>query len=205
MITGLLLAAGAGRRLGAPKAELVLGGTRLIDRAVQVLREGGCEEVLAVVRSALVIVDGARTVVNPTPDEGMGSSLRCGLAALPPQCSACVVLLVDLPAIRAAEVAAVIEAHRAGAELVAVRRAGLRSHPVLVGRGWYPEFAAAAVGDEGGRGFFRAHQAATVFIDYPEPIRDIDTVEDLRAAELSLAEPERPKQPVPSETPPPAE
>ena len=51
-------------RLGAPKAEVVLGGQRLVDRAVFTLRAGGCDEVLAVVRSDAVSVDGARAIVN---------------------------------------------------------------------------------------------------------------------------------------------
>lgn len=203
MITGLVLAAGAGRRLGQPKAELVLSGRRLIDRAIDTLREGGCDQVLAVVRSGRVSADGARLIVNPTPDEGMGSSLRYGLAGLPADSSACLVLLVDLPAIRPAEIAAVLAAHRQGADLVAVRRAGVRSHPVLVARRWYAEFAEAAVGDQGGRAFFAAHLADTAFLDYPDPISDIDTAEDLALAELS--ELGRPVPPAPSERARPAE
>lgn len=202
MITGLVLAAGAGRRLGRPKAEVRLGGYRLIDRAVAILSDGGCDEVLTVVRSADVIAAGARTVLNPDPDEGMGSSLRWGLAALKPESVACVVLLVDMPTIRAVEVAAVIDAHRQGADLVAVRRAGVRSHPVLVGCRWYAEFAAAASGDQGGRSFFAAHRDDTAFLDYPDPIRDIDTSEDLRQAELGLLEgaPGVPEWPAQSDT-----
>jgi CTP:molybdopterin cytidylyltransferase MocA len=93
-----------------------------------------------------------------------------------------VVLLVDLVGVQPSEVAAVLQRHRAGAEIVAVRRAGMRSHPVLVSRRWYSEFAAAAAGDQGGREFFARHQADTEFLDYPDPINDLDTAEDLRRA-----------------------
>ncbi|MDT4919050.1 MAG: hypothetical protein QOH89_3750, partial [Pseudonocardiales bacterium] len=44
-----MLAAGAGARMGGPKAELVVGGVRLLDRAVETAREAGCDLVLAVV------------------------------------------------------------------------------------------------------------------------------------------------------------
>lgn len=181
-VTGVVLAAGAGRRLGRPKAEVLVGGRRLIDRAVRTLRDGGCAEVIAVVRSSQVAAEGARLVVNPEPDEGMGSSLRCALAASSTS-QAWVVLLVDLPAVTAAEVSSVIGAYRGGADLVAIRRAGQRSHPVLVSRRWLPEFAAAAVGDSGGRRFFAEHLAETTFIDLAEPTSDIDTEEDLRLAD----------------------
>ncbi len=205
MITGLVLAAGAGRRLGQPKAELLLGGQRLVDRAIGILTEGGCDEVLAVLRSAQVEVTGARAVLNPNPDQGMGSSLRCGLAATGEASTACVVLLVDLPMVRPVEVAATIQAHRDGADLVAVRRAGSRSHPVLVARRWYADFAAAAAGDRGGRRFFAEHAGQTVFLDYPEPIWDIDTPQDLRLAEFRLNGPAQPEPRAPSGITPPAE
>jgi CTP:molybdopterin cytidylyltransferase MocA len=183
-VTGIVLAAGAGRRLGRPKADLDFGGQRLVDRAVGTLRAGGCAEVLAVLRPGQAAADGARTVVNPEPDRGMGSSLRCALAELAsdPRSQACVVLLVDLVDVRPAEVAAVIGRHRAGSEIVAVRRAGQRSHPVLVSRRWYAELAAAAEGDQGGREFFGRHLQDTSFLDYPDPISDIDTAEDLSRA-----------------------
>jgi nicotine blue oxidoreductase len=183
-VNGIVLAAGAGSRLGRPKADVELGGQRLVDRAVATLRAGGCAEVLAVLRPEQAGAAGARTVVNPDPDRGMGSSLRCALAELAadPRSAACVVLLADLVGVRPAEVAAVIERHRAGAAIVAVRRAGQRSHPVLVSRRWYLEFAAAAVGDQGGRDFFARRLADTSFLDYPDPISDIDTAEDLSRA-----------------------
>jgi CTP:molybdopterin cytidylyltransferase MocA len=181
-ITGIVLAAGAGRRLGRPKADVVLGGQRLVDRAVATLLSGGCAEVLAVLRPDQAAAADARTVVNSEPDRGMGSSLCCALAELRPDSGACVVLLVDLVGVRPDEVAAVIERHRAGAEIVAVRRSGRRSHPVLVGRPWYAELAAAAVGDQGGRDFFDRHANDTSFVDYPDPISDIDTAEDLSRA-----------------------
>lgn len=196
-VVGLVLAAGAGRRLGQPKAEVVVGAERLVDRAVRTLGAGGCREVLAVVRSADLRVPGARIVVNPEPDAGMGSSLRCGLEAVFGPATdwprgfvaqACLITLVDLYDVEAADVAAVLQAHRGGAEIVAIRRAGQRSHPVLVARRWYAEILRAAVGDQGGRAFFADRAADTVFIDVPRPISDIDTPDDLRQVRLRAGE-----------------
>jgi len=212
-VIGIVLAAGAGRRLGQPKAEIMVAGERLVDRAVRTLRAGGCAEVLAVVRSAELVVPGARTVVNPDPDAGMGSSLRCGLdAALAGAAAgpggadvpegaggpdapfdasvpdACLITLVDLYDVEAADVASVLDAFRAGAGIVAVRRAGQRSHPVLVSRRWYAALAASAVGDQGGRSFFADRVADTVFVDVPDSISDIDTPQDLRQARRRAAQ-----------------
>jgi len=179
MVTGLVLAAGAGRRLGQPKAELIVRGERLIDHAVATLREGGCEDVIAVVRSAAVIAPGARSVVNSAPDDGMGSSLRIGLAEV--QANACVILLVDQVGITASDVAAVIAAHHAGADVVVARRSGHRSHPVLVAREWFDEFGQAASGDRGARDFIDRHADLIEFLDFADQISDIDTPDDLQA------------------------
>jgi CTP:molybdopterin cytidylyltransferase MocA len=195
VITGLVLAAGAGRRLGQPKAELVLGGSRLIDRAVMLLSAGGCREVVAVVRSADLVVAGARSVLNPNPDDGMGSSLCLGLAAI--DAEACVIVLVDQIGISPAEVAAAIESYRAGAQIVVARRAGMRSHPVLVSRPWFDDFGSAAVGDQGGRSFIDQHPGRVRYLDLSAEITDIDTAEDL--AELNDRVQPLPAPPAPSE------
>ncbi|MFL6161475.1 MAG: NTP transferase domain-containing protein [Jatrophihabitantaceae bacterium] len=192
MIVGLVLAAGAGRRLGRPKADVVLGGVRLIDRAVQTLLAGGCAQVLAVVRSDEVAADGASMVVNAAADEGMSSSLRAGLAALPEDTEAIVVTLVDLPDVSPAEVRAMLGWYRNGASIIAVRRAGVRSHPVLVARRWLTAFATSAYDDQGGRAFLAAHIDDVDYLDVRDPITDIDTPEDLAAAELRYAQPARP-------------
>jgi CTP:molybdopterin cytidylyltransferase MocA len=184
VITGLVLAAGAGRRLGRPKAEVVLGGVRLIDRAVQTLLAGGCQQVVAVVRSEGITVDGAIAVVNPAADDGMGSSLRTGLAALPDGTEAVVVTLVDLPDIAPTEIRSMIGWYRNGASILVIRRDGVRSHPVLIARRWFNAFAGAAHDDQGGRAFFAQHWDDVDFLDLPNAITDIDTPEDLAAAEL---------------------
>jgi nicotine blue oxidoreductase len=188
MIAGLVLAAGAGRRLGQPKAELLLGGVRLIDRAVGTLQAGGCQQVFAVVRSPDVRLADATAVVNPAADDGMSSSLRAGLAALPDDTEAVVLTLVDLPDVSSGEVRAMIGWYRNAASIVVVRRAGLRSHPVLVARRWFTAFASAAHDDQGGRAFFNAHLDDVDFLDFPDPISDIDTPEDLAAAELRFSQ-----------------
>jgi CTP:molybdopterin cytidylyltransferase MocA len=187
MICGIVLAAGAGSRLGRPKAEVLLGGRRLLDRAVATMLAGGCDKVLAVVRSEDVSADGASIVVNPAPDEGIGGSLRTGLAAVPQDTDAVVVTLVDLPDVVPGDVRALLGWYRQGASIVVTRRAGVRSHPVLVARRWLADFAASAAGDQGGRDFINGHFDIVEYVDLAQPITDIDTPEDLAAAEQRFA------------------
>jgi nicotine blue oxidoreductase len=88
-VAGLLLAAGGGRRLGGrPKALLTYEGRPLVEHAVRVLRAGGCGPVHVVLGAAASEVreradlSGCVLVDNPHWEEGMGSSLRVGLASL---------------------------------------------------------------------------------------------------------------------------
>jgi CTP:molybdopterin cytidylyltransferase MocA len=81
-VAGVLLAAGEGSRLGRPKALVEIGGRRLADIGVALLRDGGADPVLVVTGAAPVAVSGTLAVHNPDWRAGMGSSLRAGLAAL---------------------------------------------------------------------------------------------------------------------------
>ncbi|MBA3248735.1 MAG: nucleotidyltransferase family protein [Geodermatophilaceae bacterium] len=190
---GLLLAAGAGRRFGGPKALAVLAdGTGFLVHAVRALREGGCAPVVVVLGSAaeqarLLVTDAdAEVVVNGDWATGMGSSLRQGLTALPTDVDAAVVLLVDTPGIGPAAVARLATFADPVAIAVATY-AGRRGHPVLLGRRHWPEVCRLAVGDTGARPFLRAHGSAVVEVpcdDVADPT-DIDTAGDLPPGRLS--------------------
>jgi CTP:molybdopterin cytidylyltransferase MocA len=182
-VSGIVLAAGAGTRLGRPKAELIMAGERLLDRAVRVLREGGCSEVVAVVRPG-VELSGAIVVVNPEPDRGMGSSLRLGLGAASGERAA--VVLVDTPGLTADAVRRVVGV---AAPVAVATYAGRRGHPVVIERRLWTEVAALAEGDEGARPFLRAHPGLVTEVACSGDPSDIDTPQDL-AAWLATA-PER--------------
>ncbi len=162
MVAGLLLAAGAGRRMGMPKA--------LVDdwlvRSIEVLREGGCDDVLVVLGAAAdearaLLPADQRVVVAEDWDEGMGASLRVGLAALGPEIEAAVVHLVDLPDVGADVVARVVST---GSLAVLARAAysGVPGHPVLIGRDHWAGVIEAAVGDKGARGYLKTHDVRLV-------------------------------------------
>lgn len=162
MIAGLLLAAGAGRRMGMPKA--------LVDdwlvRSIEVLREGGCDDVLVVLGAAAdearaLLPADQRVVVAEDWDEGMGASLRVGLAALGSDSEAAVVHLVDLPDVGADVVARVVSTG-SPAGLARAAYAGVPGHPVLIGRDHWAGVIEAAVGDQGARGYLKTHDVRLV-------------------------------------------
>lgn len=184
-VAGLVLAAGEGRRLGRPKALLELDGERLVDRAVRVLREGGCEPVYVVAGAApLPGLVEALVVENPGWPEGMGSSLRRGLAVLgagQPEAAAAVVLLVDTPGIGPGVVRRLVAAFTAGASVAASTYDGKLRNPVLLGREHWAQVSSLAVGDVGARAFLAARPELVRAVecgDIADPA-DLDTPEDL--------------------------
>lgn len=77
----MVLAAGASRRLGRAKQSVMVGGETLLERAVRVAVEAGLEPAVVVVREESVAegLRGCEVVVNALADEGMASSIRCGV------------------------------------------------------------------------------------------------------------------------------
>lgn len=184
---GLLLAAGAGRRFGKPKALVELDGETLVSRAVRTLVDGGCEPVLVVLgaratEAAEFVPEGARVVEAADWAEGMGASLRTGfdvLAALDPAPRAALVHLVDLPWVGEDVVARLLAL--SGEDVVArAAYGGAPGHPVLFGRRWWREIAATSSGDRGARAWL-AGRADVRLVECGDLGRgaDVDTPDDL--------------------------
>jgi CTP:molybdopterin cytidylyltransferase MocA len=173
-IVGVLLAAGAGRRAGGPKALRVdPDGTSWLLRSITVLRDGGCNVVVVVVgaeadrtRDVLACsgfaADPGVTVVDaPDWQEGMGSSLRRGLlVARRHPVVAVLVHLVDLPDVTAEVVRRLLrKAPRGPAVLARATYGGRPGHPVLIGRDHLPSIMAGLRGDTGAKDYLAQHDA----------------------------------------------
>lgn len=166
-LTGVMLAAGAGSRMGRPKALVSDERGAWLPRAVAVLRDGGCDEVLVVLGAAAdearaLVPDGARVVVAEDWSAGMSASLRAGLAAVGPAADAALVSLVDLPDL----VPAVVERVRAAAvgagSLARASYDGEPGHPVLLGRDHWAAVLDVAHGDRGARDFLTSADVTLV-------------------------------------------
>lgn len=164
-LAGLLLAAGAGRRMGMPKA-LVRDATGepWLVRGVRVLREGGCDSVRVVLGAsadeAAELLAGLDVTVVPADDwaDGMAASLRAGLASLADTgAEAAVVSLVDLPDVTAEVVRRVLAAGASGATLSRASYDGRPGHPVVIGRDHWAGVLEVSSGDRGARDYLAAH------------------------------------------------
>jgi CTP:molybdopterin cytidylyltransferase MocA len=180
-IAGLVLAAGAGRRYGMPKALVRYQGRLFVERAVQVLERAGCTPVIAVlgaqadeVRSLL---PGLTAVDNPDWASGMGSSLRAGLKALP-SVESVVVLPVDTPGVTAEAVRRLM-AKSSPKALLRAGYDGEPGHPVLIGHDHWAGVYALATGDAGAREYLRQNQPEVVPCGDISDGRDVDRPEDL--------------------------
>jgi CTP:molybdopterin cytidylyltransferase MocA len=183
-VAGAVLAAGAGTRLGQPKAEVTLGGRRLVDRAVDVLRAAGCAPVVAIVRAG-VTVPGAVTVVNHEP--GMRSSLALAVTAAI-DADALAVLLVDVPGVGVEAARRTVRAWRPGRVAVATF-AGRRGHPIVMTPAMWTDALGMAEPDEGARAYLRAFPEQVDEVDVPGTPLDIDTPRDLARWRASGARP----------------
>lgn len=177
---GIVLAAGAGRRFGGAKALVTLDGERLVDRAVRVLREGGCADVLVVAGAVPLRDVDADVVTNVDWPTGMASSLRVGLeAARRGRWSCAVLLLVDTPWVGSAAVSRLLDAGESPAAHATY--GGVPGHPVRLDRGIWADVAAAASGDQGARVWLRDHHEQVLLVDCGDTgsPRDVDVPADL--------------------------
>jgi CTP:molybdopterin cytidylyltransferase MocA len=183
----LLLAAGAGRRMGGPKALVEVDGEPRVRRALRALTDGGAAPAVVVLGARAADVRAAlpaRVEAVEAPDwaSGMGASLRAGLAALARHdADAAVVHLVDLPGVPAAAVARLV-AVAGPAGLARAAYGGRPGHPVLLGRAHWAGVAAAATGDAGAREYLRGRTDVQLVEcgDLADP-DDVDTPEQLAA------------------------
>jgi molybdenum cofactor cytidylyltransferase/nicotine blue oxidoreductase len=155
--------------MGRPKALLVdEDGTSWLARAVEVLRDGGCDSVTVVLGAAAdeareLVPEGVTVVVADDWAEGMSASLRAGLESLEDShADAALVTLVDLPDVNSHVVHRVLRAGADRAALIRTKYDGRPGHPVLLGREHWVGVHAAAVGDLGARDYLAHHALVEV-------------------------------------------
>jgi len=176
-VAAVILAAGASTRFGSPKQLARIGELTMLETVIGLAGRAGLVPIVVVVPPGLPVPPGAIPAVNDRPMEGISRSIRMGLAAVPPQIEAAVILLGDEPALSPDAIAAVLAAARPGLAVVAARAGDRVGPPVLLRRGRF-DLAGLAHGDEGLASVLRGLPDLVTVPLADVPV-DIDTPEDL--------------------------
>jgi molybdenum cofactor cytidylyltransferase len=183
-VAALLLAAGSSRRMaGANKLLAPVGGVPMLRRAANAALASRCAGVVVVtgfdadaVRASLAGLD-LEFAHNPAHESGMASSLRTGLAALPAEADAVVVVLGDMPGIGAGHIDRLVAAFDPlRPKIVVPVKGGRRGNPILWPRAWFAEMQQVQ-GDVGARELLQRHAECieTVAVDDDAIFADVDT------------------------------
>jgi xanthine dehydrogenase accessory factor len=194
-VVAVVLAAGTSTRMGRPKALVEVGGRPMLERTLQNLRAAHLASIVVVLGSDApevrrrVDLQGVTVVENPGFAEGLGSSLRVGVHAVPRGTRFVMVVLGDQPFIDPATLAALARRAEAGdGRILIPTYKGVRGNPVTFDATLAPEVERIH-GDVGCRAMFpdHPHELREVPVDDPGVLVDIDTEAELTAAESALA------------------
>ena len=195
-VAAIVLAAGRSTRMGGPNKLLeTISGKPLVRIAAEQALSSRASPVVVVsgherarVEAALAGLD-VRLVHNPDYPQGLSTSVRAGLAALPPESEAAIVCLGDMPQVTSALIDRLIAAFdpERNALVVLPTFSGKRGNPVLWSRRFFPELMALE-GDVGARHLIGAYPEVVteVPVENGAAMVDIDTPDALRAAKAEM-------------------
>jgi len=193
-VAGLVLAAGGGSRLGRPKAEILVGGRRLVDIAVESCVGAGLSPVVVVLGAVrltpMPLADSSsgdtaevQLVHNPDWATGMASSLQAGLLAVAadPDIDAVVLTLVDTLSVGREHLRRIGSALCGGATTAVATYEGTARTPVGFSRQVWADVSTTVTGDNGARGWLRSHPHLVTEVECADlgSWTDIDTPTDL--------------------------
>ena len=180
-IGAVILAAGTSSRMGEAKQLLRFGENTLLERAIENVRASRVDEIVLVLGHEArtiqerVSVRNLKVALNEAYQQGMGTSLRTGLAKLDSEIDAALIVLADQPFVRPATVDLLIDEYeRSKAQILIPVYKGFRGNPVLLDRSVFPEVMALS-GDIGCRAIFGDHLDGILKV----PVEDIGILLDL--------------------------
>lgn len=190
-IAALVLAAGQSRRMGAANKLLArVDGVPMVQRAVMNAKAAQAQSVTVVLGHeadevrALLADEGVTFVENPDYAQGLSTSLRAGLAALPGEWDAVLVLLGDMPRLRPEHINKLIAAFNPleGRAICVPTYNGKRGNPVLFAREFAIEMATVA-GDSGAKHLIGQHEDKVCEVAMADDgvLLDVDTPAALTA------------------------
>jgi molybdenum cofactor cytidylyltransferase len=196
-VAALLLAAGKSSRMGANKMLAEIDGRPMVARTAQRLLSSHARPIIAVLGNGAEAVDAALgklpvdRVRNPNYADGLSTSLKCGLAALPADVDGMIVCLGDMPLIAGRDLDRLIAAFNPleGRAIIVPTRRGQRGNPILWSRQFFAEMTALS-GDQGARRLIQEHAdlVAEVEMDTDSVLTDIDTPEALAQLRARVAQ-----------------
>ena len=192
-IAGVILAAGASRRMGKNKMLLELEGESLVRRAAKRALGAGLSPVVVVIgheadRLRAELKDlPLEFAVNPDYTGPTSGSLHQGLNKLGPDVNAAVIMLGDMVRVTAETLAMLIAAARGTAAPLVVSRYGdVTAPPLLFRRALFGELL-AWTGEGCGKTVVKAHSHEAMYVDRPEALlADVDTPEDFAAVKSEM-------------------
>lgn len=182
----LVLAAGASVRLGQPKQLVRVAGrpalhsvvsqaTAIAGHAVTVVLGAHSAELTRLLQHS-----GVSTIVNRNWEEGMASSIRFGIAALPPACDAVLILLCDQVAVTADDLRRLVSAWRGEDSVIATATyRGTIGVPAIFPRWCFSELSQLR-GDVGAKSVLERNRNRLAHVAMPNAALDLDTAEDLK-------------------------
>ena len=185
-VAGVVLAAGTSSRMGRNKLLLEVAGQSLLRRAVTTAVDAGLDPVLVVLgheseRARPELKDlRCEVVLNAGFEEGIHSSVRMGIAAVPAGCAAAVVLLADMPLVEPEMVRTLVRRYRDERPLLVVSDyEGVDAPPILYDRALFAELRVLE-GEGCGKRVVKLHSGEAVRIRWPaRALTDLDRPEDV--------------------------
>ncbi len=185
----IILAAGASSRLGSPKQLLPFSGTTLLQHSIDVAEKSEASVVIIITgANAEEITTNANYTkaairMNTAWQEGMASSIRCGLESLQqlhPQIKRVILMVADQPFVTTALLNDLMNVQeKESCDIVASNYEITFGTPVLFTKRFFPELM-KLTGDVGAKSLVRKHLNETAFVSFPKGEVDIDTVEDYK-------------------------
>lgn len=190
-LEAVVLAAGAGARFGGGKLTARYGEGLLLQATLAVARAAPARSVTVVTGADAAAVAAATRAFDPRlrlvhaadHAEGMGASLRCAIAALPPDTDGVFVFLGDMPRVPPAVLQPMADALAKGALAAAPVFEGRRGNPVLLGRALFPQLLGLK-GDAGARAVLQGLGERLALVESPDDgvLFDVDQRSDLPRA-----------------------
>lgn len=194
-VAAIVLAAGMSRRMGTPKQLLRVQGKTILEHTLENVRASEVGEIVLVLGHAAeevlkeISVERIKVVRNHDYQQGMGTSLRSGLAALDEKASAALIVLADQPFVGPDTLNKLIANHQQSqSQIIIPAYNGFRGNPVLLDRSVFPELQNLS-GDVGCRAIFGSHteNIRKLEVDDPGILMDIDSHDEYQKVEETFS------------------